>query len=291
MTGNEENEKKPTDSSDADRLEEIKQEEKEDASSYYASGDSHEKDTTESDMNKPIPPVDEEKEEMSLLKAVAYLGFGMAAIAIVFMLFFLRSLDERVLDVDKSVANLGAEFAPFKKEVDDNFAKVNGDFDQLKDKIGKYQRVITVMELKRAMVSIQEVTNGATPEVRAKADDVMVSIKTLLQQLGEGEAGGAIAPGTSAPSFEPAMTPEAEPEAASEPEAEPEAAPEAEAEPESEPEAAAEAETDEGGETMEVSSSEEETEETPVGEIELEASEDGDEEGDDEAEEDEEDEE
>jgi hypothetical protein len=276
MTGNEENEKKPTE----DRLEEIKREEKEDASSYYTSGDSHEKDTTETDMNKPIPPVDEEKEEMSLLKAVAYLGFGMAAIAIVFMLFFLRSLDERVLDADSSIAKLGAEFAPFKKEVDDNFAKVNGDFDQLKDKIGKYQRVLTIMELKRAMVSIQEVTNGATPEVKAKADDVMVSIKTLLQQLGEGKAGEAIAPGASAPSVEPEMAPENEaaPEAAHEPEAVPEAEPEAET--------TAAVESEEVEEPTEVSSSEEETEEaTPVGEIELEAGEEGDEDDDEEDEE------
>lgn len=288
MTGNEENEKKPTESGDEERLEEIKKEEKEDASAYYASGDSHEKDTTESDMNKPIDQVNEEKEEMSLLKAVAYLGFGMAAIAIVFMLFFLRSLDERVLDVDSNVAKLGAEFAPFKKEVDDNFAKVNGDFVQLKDKIGKYQRVLTVMELKRAMVSIQEVTNGATPEVRAKADDVMVSIKTLLQQLGEGNAGEAIAPGTSAPFFEPEMVPEAEAAPNPEPESEPE--PEAEVEPEAETELEVETtaavESEETEETTESSSSEEETEEeTPVGEIELESDEDSDEEEDEEDEE------
>jgi hypothetical protein len=284
MTGNEENEKKPTESSDEERLEEIKKEEKEDASSYYTSGDSHEKDTTESDMNKPIPTVDEEKEEMSLLKAVAYLGFGMAAIAIVFMLFFLRSLDERVLDVDSNIAKLGAEFAPFKKEVGDNFAKVNGDFDQLKDKIVKYQRVLTVMELKRAMVSIQEVTNGATPEVRAKADDVMVSIKTLLQQLGEGTAGEAIAPGTSAPSFDTEAAPEVE--TAPEPAHDPEPEVEPEAEPEAETTAAVESEEVE--ETTEASSSEEEMEEeTPVGEIELESGEESDEE----AEEDEEDEE
>jgi hypothetical protein len=279
MTGNEENEKKPTESSDEERLEEIKREEKEDASSYYASGDSHEKDTTESDMNKPIPAVDEEKEEMSLLKAVAYLGFGMAAIAIVFMLFFLRSLDERVLDVDSNVAKLGAEFAPFKKEVDDNFAKVNGDFDQLKDKIGKYQRVLTIMELKRAMVSIQEVTNGATPEVKAKAGDVMASIQTLLQQLGEGKPGEAAAPAAGAPSFEPEAAPETAPE--------PEAATEPEAEPEAEVETTAAVESEEAEESSEVSSSDEEEEETPVGEIELESSEESDEE----EEEDEEDEE
>lgn len=252
------------DKDNEERLEEIKNEEKEDASSYYASGGSHEKDTTESDMNKPLPPVDEEKEEMNLLKAVAYLGFGMAAIAIVFMLFFLRSLDERVLDVGSSMNKLDAKFAPFKKEVDENFARVNGDFQQLKDKIGKYERMLAIMELKRALVSIQEVTQGASPEVRAKADDVMVSIKTLLQQLGEGTAGEAAVPAESAPSFEPESVPEPAVEAA------------AEAEPATEETAAEEA------------APEQPEEENPVGEIELAPEDESDSESEDEEEEDEE---
>lgn len=227
---------------------ELVKKEEEEASSYYASEDSHEKDSTESDMNKPIPLVDEEKEEMNLLKAVAYLGFGMAAIAIVFMLFFLRSLDERVLDVGSSMNKLDAKFAPFKKEVDEKFARVNGDFQQLKNKIGKYERMLAIMELKRALVSIQEVTNDASPEVRAKADDVMVSIKTLLQQLGEGTAGEAVIPAESAPSFEPESVPEPAVEAA----AEVEAATEVEA-------------------AAEEAAPEQPEEETPVGEIELES--------------------
>lgn len=225
---------------------ELVKKEEEKASSYYASEDSHEKDTKESDMNKPIPLVDEEKEEMNLLKAVAYLGFGMAAIAIVFMLFFLRSLDERVLDVGSSMNKLDAKFAPFKKEVDEKFAMVNGDFQQLKDKIGKYERMLAIMELKRALVSIQEVTKGASPEVRAKADDVMVSIKTLLQQLGEGTAGEAVIPAESAPSFEPESVPEPAVEAATE-----------------------EAATEEAA--AEEAAPEQPEEETPVGEIELES--------------------
>ena len=268
------------DKSDDERLEEIKKEEKEDASSYYAGGDSHEKDTTESDMNNPIEAVNEDKEEMSLLKAVAFLGFGMAAIAIVFMLFFLRGLDERVLDVDSTVNKLDAKFAPFKKEVDDNFARVDGDFEQLKEKVSKYERMLAIMELKRAMVSIQEVTNGASPEVRAKAGDVLVSIKTLLQQLGEGPAGEVVAPGESAPSFE------------SVPEPAPEPAPEAETSPETT--ATAEPAVEEEAEEMAAEENPEEEnpeEETPVGKIELESGDENNAETEDEEEEEDEDEE
>lgn len=272
-TNDKDSENKSTGSSDEERLEEIKKEEKEDASAYYASEDSHEKDTTENDMSKSVDAVDEAKEEMSLLKAVAFLGFGMAAIAIVFMLFFLRSLDERVLDVDSTIAKLDAQFAPFKKEVDDKFARVNGDFQQLKNKVGKYERMLAVMELKRALVSIREVTNGASPEVRAKANDVMASIKTLLQQLGEGTAGEPVAPAAiGAPSFAP--EPETEPE--------PETAPEttATAEPVVEETMAEEAAEEQPEE-------EQPAEETPVGEIELESEDESDAESEDEEEEEE----
>ncbi len=267
-TSDKDSEDKSTGSSGEERLEEIKKEEKEDASAYYASEDTHEKDTTEKDMSKPVDAVDEAKEEMSLLKAVAFLGFGMAAIAIVFMLFFMRSLDERVLDVDSTVAKLDAKFAPFKKEVDDKFALVNGDFQQLKDKVGKYERMLAVMELKRALVAIREVTNGSSPEVRAKANDVMASINTLLQQLGEGTAGEPVAPAAiGAPSFAP------EPETETAPETTATAEPVVE---ETMVEEAAEEQPEE-----------ESAEETPVGEIELESEDESDAESEDEEEEEE----
>ena len=113
MTSKEnENEDKPAGSGQEDRIEEIKKEEREDASSYYASGESKEPDTTEEDLNKPVPAMDAEGEEMSLIKAVAYLGFGMAAIAIVFILFFLRDLDDRVINVDTALDKLDEKLIP-----------------------------------------------------------------------------------------------------------------------------------------------------------------------------------
>ncbi len=224
MTNKEnENEDKPAGSSQEDRIEEIKKEEREDASSYYASGESKEPDTTEVDMNKPVPPTDAEGEEMSLLKAVAYLGFGMAAIAIVFILFFLRDLDDRVINVDTALDKLDEKFIPFKEDVEKSLSRVTGDVKQLRGKFQMYERMVAVMELKRALVSIQEVTEGASPEVKAKAGDVIASIQTLLTQLGEGPseglptagvpaaAGAEMAGEETAPSPEPAAE-EAAPE-------------------------------------------------------------------------------
>ena len=74
--------------SPSDRLDEIKSEEKEDASSYYAQGESKDNVNEEAELSKPVEDVDAQKEEMNMLKAVAFLGFGMAALAIIFILFF-----------------------------------------------------------------------------------------------------------------------------------------------------------------------------------------------------------
>lgn len=194
------------DPSPADRLDEIKKEAKEDASSYYDQGKSEGDNMTEEDFNKPVAPMDEEKEEMNMMKALSYLGFGMGALAIVVILFFLRNLDHKVGNVDAAVGTLEEKFAPLKTEVDEKLAKVNADMTQLKDRFGNYERQAAVTELKRAMVAIQTVTENTSPDVQAKSDQVLASINNLLQELGAGEPGAAPAPGASASVPAPAMS-------------------------------------------------------------------------------------
>lgn len=188
-----------------DRLEKIKQEAQEDASSYYAQGKSDDDAMTESEFNEPVPKVDEDKEEMNLTKALAYLGFGMGALAIIVILFFLRDLDHKVGDVDAAVGTLEEKFGPLKQEVDEILAKVNADVSQLKERFGDFERQAAVTELKRALVAIQTVTENTAPDVKAKSNQVVASIENLLQELGAGPAGSAPAPAVTAPA--PAVTP------------------------------------------------------------------------------------
>ena len=79
-------EDKGKEDSPSDRLEEIKREEKEDASSYYAQGESKDNVNEETELSNPVEDIDPQKEEMNMLKAIAFLGFGMAALAIIFIL-------------------------------------------------------------------------------------------------------------------------------------------------------------------------------------------------------------
>jgi hypothetical protein len=174
-------EKKPQ-----ERLDEIKLEEKEDASSYYSQGSSKDNMNEEAELSKPVPPVQQEHEEMNMLKAVAFLGFGMAALAIIFVLFFVRDLDTRVMGMDGNVSSLEEKIAPLKKHVDDSFSKVNEDIIGLKNKVGNYERMMAVMELKRALVTVQETFIGNSSKVKAKSSEVVAGIEDLLAELGAG---------------------------------------------------------------------------------------------------------
>ena len=190
--------------SPADRLEEIKKEAHEDASSYYDQGKSEDDTMTAQELEKPVPPVNQEKEEMNLMKALAYLGFGMGALAIIVILFFLRDLDHKVGDVDAAVGTLEEKFGPLKMEVDEKLAKVNADVSQLQNRFGNFERQAAVTELKRALVAIQTVTENTNPDVQAKSDQVVSSIENLLQELGAGSTGTARMPGSTAPVSAPA---------------------------------------------------------------------------------------
>jgi|SaaInlStandDraft_7_1057024.scaffolds.fasta_scaffold23319_2 hypothetical protein len=169
-----------------ERLEEIKREEKEDASTYYEQGASKDKVNEEAELSKPVEDVNAQKEEMNMLKAVAFLGFGMAALAIIFILFFVRDLDTRVVDVDGAVTSLEEKIAPLRKHVDTSLEKVNQDIAGLDSKIGNYERVMAVMELKRALVTVQEMSMGNSANVTAKSNQVVAGIESLLVELGAG---------------------------------------------------------------------------------------------------------
>ncbi len=186
--------------SPADRMEQMKQEAQEDASSYYAQGKSKDDTVTEEDFNKPVAPVNEEKENMNMMKALSYLGFGFGTLAIILILFFLRDLDHKVGNVDAAVGTLEEKFGPLKQQVDDKLAKVNADVTQLQDRFGNYERQAAVTELKRALVAIQTVTENTNPEVQAKSDQVVASIENLLRELGAespGKSSGSVAPASA----------------------------------------------------------------------------------------------
>ena len=173
-------------SSSEEHLENIKQEETEDTTEYYAQGDSKENFDEESEFSKPVPLIEKAAEEMSLLKTVAYLAFGLAALAIVFILFFIRDLDHRVGGVDSALNALEEKMAPLRKEVKDGLEQVNTDINGLKTKIEDKENRAAVIELKRALVSIQGMGLSDSPKVKAKSNEVVTSIQALLGEFGAG---------------------------------------------------------------------------------------------------------
>ena len=186
MTTDDQGKKDESSQTHGERVEEIKREAKEDASGYYAQEDSKENVNEAVELSRPVEPVKAEKEEMNMLKAVAFLGFGMAALAIIFILFFVRDLDTRVVGMDGTVTNLEEKIAPLRKNMDDGFLKVNEDISGLKKKVGNYERTMAVMELKRALVTVQEMSLGNSPDIKAKSGEVVAGIEALLTELGTG---------------------------------------------------------------------------------------------------------
>jgi len=171
-------------SASEERLENIKQEETEDTTEYYAQGDSKENFDEESEFGKPVPPLDKATEEMSLLKAVAYLAFGLAALAIVFILFFIRDLDHRVGGVDSALNALEEKIAPLRNEVKEGLEQVNTDINGLKIKLEDKEKRAAVVELKRALVAIQGMGLSDSPKVKLKSNEVVTSIQALLGEFG-----------------------------------------------------------------------------------------------------------
>ena len=173
--------------SSEERIEKIKQEEAEDPTEYYAQGESKEQFDEKSEFSKPVPRVEKAMEEMSLLKAVAYLGFGLAALAIVFILFFIRDLDHRVGGVDSAVNTLEEKIAPLRKEVKDGFYQTNADINGLKTKLEDRENRAAVMELKRALVAIQSMSLSDSPKAKAKSNEVVAGIQALLGEFVTGD--------------------------------------------------------------------------------------------------------
>ena len=185
MTSSDQDKENP---SSEDSVEKIKKEEKEDPTAYYTQGDSKDDFNEEVEFSKPVPSVEKAVEDINLTKAVAYLGFGLAALAIVFILFFIRDLDNRVGGVDSAVSSLEEKIAPLKKDVKDNLEKMKSDIAGLKGKMNDNENRLAVMELKRALVAIQSMEQSNDPEVKEKSNQVITSIKSLIGEFGAGES-------------------------------------------------------------------------------------------------------
>ncbi|MEC7640887.1 MAG: hypothetical protein VYC17_01915 [Nitrospinota bacterium] len=187
----------------------------EDTSAYYAQGDTDEAPSTD-ELYKPVPEINDEDEEMNFLKAMAFLGFGLGSLSIIFILFFMHDLDERVLNMDSAVAKLDEKLVPFKKEITDNINRIGADVAQLQGKVNNYERTQAIMELKRALITVQEVASETNADVQSKSGEVVANIQVLLNSL----AGKPTAPAAeeAAPSQPPAEAPAAPETPAAEPE-------------------------------------------------------------------------
>ena len=177
-------------------------EESKGSADYYEQGNSKDTFDEKLEFSRPVPPVGKISEEMNLTKAVAYLGFGLAALAIVFILFFIRDLDKRVGGVDSALNSLEETMAPLRKEVKDSLSQVNADINNIKEKIETSESRQAVIELKRALVAIQAMELSDSPKVKAKSGEVINSIQALLGEFDPSINGEGLVPSVQPPAGE-----------------------------------------------------------------------------------------
>ena len=187
------------------RIEAIKREEREDASTYYEQGQTADLSAEESySSSPPIEPISKEQEEKSFLKTIAIVGLGAAGLALVFNFYFISDLETRFTSlsendrkIDASLGKLDTDIKGVMEElekattsVSELDRKVNSSNEetkksihQLKSAISGYEKKMAIMELKRALVAIKGVTSNAGPEVVSSSKNVISNIEGLLKKL------------------------------------------------------------------------------------------------------------
>ena len=77
--------------------------------------------------------------------------------------------------------------APLRKEVKEGLEQVNSDITGLKTKVEDRENRAAVVELKRALVAIQNMGLSDSPKAKAKSNEVVASIQALLGEFDAGE--------------------------------------------------------------------------------------------------------
>ncbi len=235
MTNEKDNENEPKEGSE-DRIEEIKKEAKEDASSYY-SQEEEVKEDMKAEFEKPVEDPHKSKEDTSFLKALAFLGFGLAVFAVILIFFIIKDLDERVGGIGTTMNKVGSAvnelegaIKPLKSDIEaslgnmqtaisqlqGNIGNLNQDVSALKSQFGDHERNLAIKELKRALVMVQEVSASGSAGMKAKSGQVISSIESLLNEL---SVGSVSAPAGTIVVKEAPVVEEAEEESAEEMEA------------------------------------------------------------------------
>lgn len=187
-----------------DRVEEIKREANEDASSYYAQGESKE-DDLKAEYSKPLSAIDPVQEQFNMMKALTVLAVGGVIVGVGFIWFMVKNLDHelrgvqanveqeqgkvsametQMLGVGAAIKTLDEKFEPFKQEVTANISGIKEKIGGLQGQMDAAERKAKILRLKRAILTLREMGG---PETEASIQN----LESLIDQLRGGTSGTA----------------------------------------------------------------------------------------------------
>lgn len=141
-------------------------------------------DRNEGAEGKPELKTDSGEKKSFLSSLMSVLGFGFAVLAIILALLVMKKVDNNIGRLSSGLKNLEIKTTTFKTEVNEKLGYVDFEIGDIKAKVEKSQRMAAIIELKRALVTVGEVSLvEESPEIQAKSKQLVSNIELFLQDL------------------------------------------------------------------------------------------------------------
>ena len=127
-----------------------------------------------------------EEKSSALSKVLGFLSLGIAGLAIFLSLAVMKKVDNNFGKVNSSIKEIKTNTSSLKTEMDEKLGYVDFEINGIKSKVEKSQRIAVIMELKRALVTVQDASLvESSPELQAKSKQLISNIESYLHDLGE----------------------------------------------------------------------------------------------------------
>lgn len=127
-----------------------------------------------------------EEKSSALPKVLGVLSLGIAGLAIFLSLAVMRKVDNNLGKINSNINEIKTKTSSLKTEMNEKFGYVGFEIDGIQSQMKKSQRMAAIMELKRALVTVQEVANAEkSSELQIRSSQLVSSIESYLQDLGE----------------------------------------------------------------------------------------------------------
>ncbi len=134
--------------------------------------------------DKSVRQTDSGEKNSFFNNLVTFIGFGLAILALFLVMAVMKKVDNNIGQLKSSVKNLETQTFSLKTEMNEKLGYVDFEINDIKSKVKKSQRQAAIMELKRALVTVQEVSHiENSPELQDKSNQLVSGIESFLQDL------------------------------------------------------------------------------------------------------------